>query len=249
MKRMPLPVVTLALLLFLPLPALAVGLSDVIQALEEPFRAGSATPIRDFSADFFQESRLAALDRVQRGKGTVLVRFEPTNGGRAPMTLFRWDYDQPTEQEIVCDGKTLWVYLPDNRQVIMSDVSDIGMASADNPVTFLSGLGNLSRDFQISWGSPNRDSAGNWILELRPRRSTAMMRQLTLVVDRDAVSGGGGSVFPILSSTVVDPSDNATIIEFSNTRVNHGAPASQFRFIQPPGVEIVRPPKNVLNDW
>lgn len=230
-----------------------ISLNEVIQALENPFkvdairsRGTGQSAIFDFQGDFFQESRIVSLDRIQRGRGRVWVEFDRSFSNRVPLTKFRWDYDQPTEQEIVSDGRTLWVYLPENNQVIQSDIEFTSRARADDPMTFLTGLGNLSRDFLITWASPNRDVEGNYILALRPRRSSSLIQRLLIVVDRDAVfalsrGGGTGDIFPILSTTVVDPSGNTTIIEFSDIRVNRGIPDSTFRFAIPAGVEVIRP--------
>jgi outer membrane lipoprotein carrier protein len=129
--------------------------------------------------------------------------------------------------------------------VIESDLTLASRGGAGNPVTFLAGLGNLSRDFTISYASPDTDSAGNPILELLPREASPLLRTLQIVVDREAVqaraSGSKRVYFPILSTTVRDPSDNQTIIKFTNIQVNRGLSRSNFRFIPPPGVEVVKP--------
>lgn len=241
------------LLLLLPTVALSadrinIGLNDVIRTLENPFKADApmSEAISDFSADFFQESHLASLDQSQRGRGQVSVKFAPGNAGRVPRTYFRWLYQVPNEQEIVSDGSTLWVYQPENRQVIQSDISAISRANSGDPMTFLTGLGNLSRDFVIGFAMPNQDAAGNYVLDLRPRKTSSLIRQLFIVVDRDAVFArqrgqADPDLFPMLSTTVIDPSDNKTIIEFSNIRVNRGLTEFEFRFIMPPGVEVIRP--------
>ena len=167
-------VLALGLLLSFPALALArgesIGMSEVIRALEDPFKADAPanSAIGDFEADFFQESRIASLDRVQRGQGRVMVKFDHSRGDRVPKALFRWEYDQPTTQEIVSDGETISVYLPENRQVIQSDMELDGQSRPDDPVTFLTGLGNLSRDFQIGWAEPNQDIEGNYILNCAP---------------------------------------------------------------------------------
>lgn len=241
--------------LFLLLPTfclgaerLNVGLNDVIRTLEAPFKADAAgnEAIRNFSADFFQESYLASLDQSQRGQGRVKVRFVPDRAGRVPRALFRWEYEVPNRQEIVSDGNQLWVYQPENHQVILSDISAVNRAGTSDPMTFLTGLGNLSRDFLIQWAIPDQDARGNYVLELRPRKTSSLIRQLFIVVDRDAVFARargqiGTEYFPMLSTTVVDPSDNKTIIEFSNIRVNTLLSDFDFRFQIPPGVEIIRP--------
>lgn len=237
------------ILLTLLLPGLAVaanvGLRDVINALEGPFQGSGAGQVHDVRADFFQESRIAALDRSQRGRGTVAFLFEPGDSRRAPVAMFNWQYQEPNDQEIVSDGRTMWVYLPENRQVIESDLTLANRGGSVNPVTFLAGLGNLSRDFFITYAIPNTDSEGNYVLELRPKQSSQLIRNLLIVVDRAAAQARASAAdrvyFPILSTTVTDPSDNQTIIEFSNIRVNRGLSRADFRFMQPPGVEVVKP--------
>lgn len=178
--------VLLPALLLAALPARAVGLRDVIDALESPFQQRR---IKDYSADFFQESRIASLDRLQRARGRVSVRFDSNRqrNDRVPLVMFHWEYEEPTRQEIISDGKTLWVYLPENNQVIQSDIEMVSQARENDPMTFLTGLGNLSRDFLISWAEPNRDPKGNYVLALRPRRTTALIGSMIIVVDRDAV--------------------------------------------------------------
>ncbi|PLY10956.1 MAG: outer membrane lipoprotein carrier protein LolA [Desulfuromonas sp.] len=233
--------------------AAPIGLSDVINTLEKPFksdatrmRGGSNSALLDFEGDFFQEAEIATLGQAQHGAGRVMVKYVRSRADRVPVAQFRWEYDQPTRQEFVSDGKTLWVYLPENNQVIQSDIEFTGRTRSDDPMTFLTGMGNLSRDFQITWGYPNQDVAGNYVLELSPRRSSVLIQRMLLVVDRDAVlafkaSGTVGDTFPIRASTVFSPEGNRTQIEFSNIRVNRGLPDSLFRFILPAGVDVIRP--------
>ena len=170
-------------------PAWAVSLRDVIRTLETPFQGTTEKESRiyDYSADFFQESKITSLNRLQRANGRVEVAFDYRRDQTVPTAKFRWQYEQPTTQEIVSDGETLWVYLPENNQVIQSDIEMVNQARQNDPMTFLTGLGNLSRDFQISWAVPNTDIDGNYILELRPRRVSSLINRLVIVVDRYAV--------------------------------------------------------------
>ena len=231
-----------AVLLLAVLPAQAVELREVIRALESPF---SERKIQDYSASFAQESRIASLDRLQQASGKVHVRFDYQGPGQAPTVMFHWQYDPPTRQELVSNGKTMWVYLPENNQVIQSDIALVSPARENDPMTFLTGLGNLSRDFQISFAVPNQDAAGNYVLDLRPRRTTTLISRMVIVVGRSAAEASaaknGALLFPILSTTVYDPNGNSTTIKFSDLQVNRGMTAGQFNFSVPPGVEVVRP--------
>jgi outer membrane lipoprotein carrier protein len=225
-------------------PAVAATLADVVRVLERPFQA--ATPaggrVEDYRADFTQEARIASLDRTQQARGRVSVRFDYRRAAPEPIVMFHWEYSEPSRQELICDGKTLWVYLPENNQVIQSEL-DAMPSGENNPMTFLTGLGNLSRDFQVSFAEPARDSADNYVLELRPRRATPLLERMRIVVRRAAVETPGGSVlqFPILSTAVFDPSGNSTLIVFDKVRINQRIPADQFSFIPPAGAEVVRP--------
>jgi outer membrane lipoprotein carrier protein len=239
-----------ALLLFFPTVVLAedASLDVVIEALEKPFRAGTpaAAAIQDFQADFSQRSSLVSLEREQRGHGWVEVRFQQQSGDQVPLAQFRWKYDQPNNQEIVSDAETLWVYVPENNQVIQSTLAVAREPQGEDPMAFLTGLGNLSRDFSIDWADPNHDQAGNYVLRMRPRRASALIHEMQIVVDRTAVddlvsNDVTGRRLPIVSSMVTDPNGNTTLIEFSRTRVNRGIDGKTFRFVIPPGVDVVRP--------
>jgi len=170
-------------------PVGAATLREVIRTLETPFQTGTEAKYRinDYAADFFQESKIASLDRLQRASGTVEVAFDYRNERSVPIVKFHWRYEQPTNQEIVSDGETMWVYLPENNQVILSNIELINKANQNDPMTFLTGLGNLSRDFTISWAVPNQDVDGNYVLELTPRRVSSLINKLVIVVDRYAV--------------------------------------------------------------
>lgn len=237
-----------------------VGLKDVIDTVEQQFRVGpnGLPPLTSASADFFQRSTIAGQNRELRADGQMFLRF----GGSSEPLMFRFDYFSPLSQEIICDGKTLWIYQPDNRQVILSDVSDTfdptsrSFADRNRATNFLQGLGSISRDFTITFAENGRDVAGNYVMELVPRRASVTIARLFLVVSRDAVlrhtySRQGRNdyaqnrpelEFPILSSTVVDPDDNTTTMEFSNIRTNGFLSDLLFKFVPPADVRVVRPP-------
>lgn len=230
-----------------------ISLNDVADALQNPFKADvvrargtDKSGIFDFQGDFFQQSEIAAIERVQRGRGYVSFLFDYQGGRQVPRAMFRWEYQEPTRQEVVSNASKMWVYLPENRQVILSDIQQVTQQRSDNPMTFLTGLGNLSRDFSVRWALPDHDQIGNYVLELKPLRASSLIQSLQIVVDRRAVkdyveNSQVGNFFPILATTVVDPANNSTTIEFSNVAFNRGLLPGFFEFILPAGVDVVRP--------
>ena len=227
-----------------------ISLRDVINTVEQSYRQ-----LNDVSADFFQRSTLAKEQRELRGDGEMLL-VPPRNG--APLR-FRFDYFRPTRQEIVSNGKVLWFYLPQNRQVIRSDLGPSFDTTnfdpdRDRAINFLEGLGRISADFVISFAKDVQDVAGNYILELEPRRDMAFITRIFIVVRYDSVlnfvqnrenfmmTDRRDLLFPVLSTSMIDHNGNTTLMEFSNIRANSGIPLSLFDFAVPAGAEVVRPP-------
>lgn len=241
----------IALILFL-LPGLScatdVNLTDVITTLETPFMRSTQPEarIRDFQAEFVQKSHITSINRVQRGEGAVRFKFLFADQSQSPVAQFRWDYRLPAIQEIISDGRKMWVYLPENRQVIESDIAQLDEQQGENPVTFLSGLGNLSRDFIVSWSPEQIDEGGNYLLTLQPRKESKLIQQMRIVVNKKAVldwrgQGKTGKNFPILETLVTDVQGNQTAIEFLNVRVNQNLSSEQFLFEIPADVERIKP--------
>lgn len=243
----------------LQIPRVSVGLSDVIAAVEAPFRAdGRGTELTSLQADFFQRSTIAEKKREMRADGRMY--FKPSSDSEPLM--FRFDYFRPARQEVVCDGRTLWVYLPENRHVIQSDVAEFLDPGRNNPlrdrgINFLQGLGRISRDFTITYAPQATDLEGNYILELRPNRSSVMIEKLFITVSREVVMRRAGGLprtsapaalpqaqrsFAILATTVVDHDGNSTTMEFSNILENEMMPDVLFNFTVPADARLVRPP-------
>lgn len=235
-----------------------VSLRQAVAALENPFNAtGIGNPPRhseSVTANFFQKSIIASKNRELRGEGEVFIKFaSPTN----PL-MFRFDYFRPTHQEIVSDGSVLWMYLPENKQAIRSELAGsfdtAGFdAKRDRAVNFLQGLGRLSKDFTITFATDSMyDQAGNYVLDLQPNRPMASIRRMFVVVRKDAVlfqvdpkiPFRDEFLFPILATTMYDHQGNSTAMEFSNPRINTMLADILFTFTPPAFVQIVRPPRN-----
>lgn len=246
-----------------PVVKVNAGLQDVIDTVEKSFKPDKNTglpPLSTVTADFFQRSTMTGKEREMRADGQMYFK---TATSREPL-MFRFDYFRPLKQEIVTDGRTLWMYLPENRQVILSDVTPVFNpftfdSDRDRASNFLQGLPRISRDFLIVFSPQGQDIEGNYVLELTPRRATASIAKLFIVVPREAVlsyvQSGRTAVsrvsnlgrqewpFPILSTTMVDHQGSTTLMEFSNVRTNMMLSDSLFTFAVPPGVQVVKPPR------
>src|SRR5262249_57092091 len=79
-------------------PVAAQSLDDVVREIEAVY--GRMTDLR---ADFTQTAFNKSLNQTIPARGTVYLK----KGGK-----LRWEYTEPTPQEIVSDGKKLWGYTP-----------------------------------------------------------------------------------------------------------------------------------------
>jgi len=223
----------LALLLMLPATLFAAQLQDILSAV----KAGYAS-MDDLHAEFSQRTYVAALKREEKGSGEVFLKKQ---GGSA---MFRFNYVRP-KQQIISNGHSVWYYLPENRQVIISETAKLFSGGNGIALSYLTGLGNLSDDFTIRLISEAPDKKGNYQLELIPKKHNNAVAKLQLHVPADAVEKVRGAkisepFFPIVSSVLHDQVGNRTTIEYSKVRVNGKVADDRFNFKTPKGVEVIK---------
>jgi outer membrane lipoprotein carrier protein len=212
----------------------AAELSQVVRTLEQ----GYAT-LNDVQAEFSQRSTIAAMKREEKGGGELFIK---KGGGKDAM--FRFNYTKP-KQQIICNGKKVWYYLPEQKQVMIMDLEQMFEGGNGVALNYLTGLGHVSKDFNIVFAPQPRDKKGNYQLELTPKQKSAAMSKIELSIQAEAVEqflakGQPSTPFPVAASTVFDHIGNATRIEFSNVKTNRGLESGKFSFKVPAGVEIVK---------
>lgn len=220
-----------------PLPALAqsAALKDVVASLEKGY-AG----LQDVQADFSQRTTIAGINREQKGNGEVLLK-RPASA----TAMFRFNYVKP-KQQIVSNGRQVWFYTADNKQVLVSSVEAMFKGGNSIALSYLTGLGNVSRDFAVTFAKEQQDKQGNYQLELIPKNPSPVLARLQLTVSAEAVEryladGTVRNIFPVIASVVHDAGGNQTRIDYSRVRVNKGLADSRFNFKIPSGVEVIKP--------
>ena len=181
---------------------------------------------QDLSAQFHQTATNRSLGQVQEADGRFLMK----RPGK-----MRWEYQKPEERLFVTDGKTLWVYAPADKQVL---VQEVGTAfSSRVPLSFLAGDCDLRRDFTIApvENAAARASKNSLVLDLKPTHPETGIARLLLEVSLQS--------FTVEKTTVFDAAGNTTVIALSNLKLNTGVSDRQFQFTPPPGVTVVTPPK------
>jgi len=210
------------------------SLKDVVSALEKAY-----STLQDVQADFSQKTVIKSINKEQRGNGEVLLK----KPGSAT-AMFRFNYTKPNQQ-IASNGKQVWFYIPENRQVMVSTVADMFKKGNGIALSYLTGLGHVSNDFVVTFMKEERDKKGNYQLELIPKKSSTVLTKLHLTVSAEAVErfrrdGAVQDIFPIISSVVFDAGGNETRIDYSRSRVNKGLDNGKFNFKIPEGVETIK---------
>ena len=137
---------------------------------------------------------------------------------------FRWVYEQPFRQEIVADGRRLWVYDPDLLQVV---VRPLRQALGETPALLLAGEARLEARFAVT-ALPPEDGV-EWV-RLRPRGGEEAGFQRV-----DLGFGPRG----LAAMRLVDALGQETRLVFSALRVNPPLGEEAFRFTPPEGVDVV----------
>ena len=209
-------------------------LKDVVATVEELYRS-----VEDMQANFSQKTYIGALKREEKGGGELLLKKKGSGS-----VMFRFNYSRP-KQQIISNGKTVWYYMPENRQVIVTDALKLFSGGNAIALSYLTGLGHLSEDFNIKLGADGTDKKGDYVLELVPKKSNQSVARLMLTVSGEAVarhlSGKAAEAgFPVVASVLHDQMGNRTTIEYSKIRVNRGLGSDRFTFKVPAGVETVK---------
>lgn len=176
--------------------------------------------VKSMQAEFVQTVMSESTRRVDETRGMLRMQ----RPGK-----FRWDYQQPYEQQIVADGKKLWVYDKDMDQVI---VKPLDYVLGNTPAILLSGDANLEEKFEISDYQPESEAEQDkhfaWVL-LKPKSDDSGFQQLLL----------GFRDNNLQQMELIDSFGQMTRLVFSSLKRNPQIDASVFNFIPPQGVDVI----------
>jgi outer membrane lipoprotein carrier protein len=187
--------------------------ADVAAALQRKYDG-----VKDFSASFTQTYEGGVLRRKGSEVGTVSVK----KPGK-----MRWDYTSPEKKLFVSDGQTMFLYFPNEKQVMKNDVPRQDQATS--AVLFLMGKGNIVRDFNIRWADGGADTT--YRLRLDPKTRQAEYDWLEVTADRETLR--------IVGLTAADAQGGRSTFSFSNFKENTGLADKMFQFTIPRGTEVI----------
>lgn len=201
------------------IPILATGLLFVASS-------ASAGARDDFAA--FTEGLKSLDGRFSQQVFDPKGKLKEKSSGRVALSaprLFRWEYASPYPQQVIADGKTVWIYEPDLQQVTRRPQ---GAEERNSPLTALLDPKRLDAQFNVREAGA---SDGLEWLALTPKGQGGMAGI------RSARLGFGAS--GLMRMQVVDQLGQRTEISFAGWKRNAALPAATFRFSPPKGVDVI----------
>lgn len=212
---------TLSAALVLTVPMMAVSQTANAAAAADNLTAAKRlnkllTDTNSMTANFTQTTKGASSASGARN-GT----FSGTMSVQRP-NQFRWETKSPSEQLIVGNSSTLWVYDKDLEQATRQNVDK---QMANTPALLLSGdPSKIADNFKIT--QPN---AGKNYYVLYPKASDASFKSL-------AISFNSGKPMMMVLN---DSLGQTTSIKFSNVKLNTSISNAKFSFTPPAGIDVI----------
>ena len=180
--------------------------------------ASVLTSSNHFKADFYQQVIDSDDVIIQEASGFFALK----KPGR-----FKWHYTSPLSQQIVADGRNLWMFDIDLAQVTVQPISD---ALGSTPIMLLTKNKPLIEDFEIR--EMSMAFGLNWIA-LVPRIKDTEFYRIEIGVDGN----------DIREMKLYDHFEQTTIIRFSNIQYDTMPSDAAFEFVIPDGVDVVGEPE------
>ena len=169
--------------------------------------------VRTYQADFNQVVLDAEGNKIQESSGRLWIK----RPGK-----FRWDYKVPFTQKIIGDGKKVWIYDPELKQVTVKDYQG---SVSQTPALLLAGNQKLTNNFIIKNLGAKKNIT--WI-SLKSKRQQENFSVIKI----------GFKNKKLLVLELVDSFGQTTRINLKNVKENLSLNKRIFRLTPPEGVDI-----------
>lgn len=172
-----------------------------------------------FAADFFQESTLKEMEVTDTAQGQIFVKRPG---------MMRWEYEKPEKQIIVTDSEKLWIYRPEDNQVMVGEAPSF--FGDGKGASFLSDMKQVRRKFSISLEFS--DDPQYYRLKLVPVHKNVDLNEIYLTISK--------RTFDIVKIVTFNVFGDSTRIYLSRFDFNRVLDDSQFHFTPPEGVDVLQ---------
>lgn len=187
-------------------------LDEIVDRVETRYAAPG------FSARFLQTSTLKAMQIIDSASGRIFVKRPG---------MMRWEYEKPELQTIATDGRTLWIYRPEDNQVMIGKAPTF--FGDGKGAGFLSDIQQIRRKFYITL--ENKIIEGNYRLNLFPITKTFDLSVVYLSIS--------AKTFDVVRIVTYNSYGDKTRIDLSSIRLKQTLDDKLFTFQIPEGVDIL----------
>ncbi len=173
---------------------------------------------KNFSARFNQESTLKAMDITDTASGKAWFK-DPG--------MMRWEYKKPRKHVIITDSKTLWIYRPEDNQVVIGDAGKY--FGNGKGASFLADFGLLSQAFEVTLSESEQD---RYRLKMLPHKKNLDLSVIYLIIEKQSLD-----IKQVVTENVYG---DITRIYFENLKFDPEMKDSLFNFKIPSGADVVR---------
>lgn len=188
-------------------------LDRILEGMEKKYANSS------FSAKFLQESTIKAMELTDFASGKVYVRHP----GK-----MRWEYEEPDKQIIITDGYKLWIYRPEDNQVMTGDAPEFFRDGKG--ASFLSDIKLIRQKFDIELLEEEKSFFHE--LKLTPREKNIDVASIRLSVSM--------SRFTVMRVITYNFYGDETRIELLNSKFGMDLDEDLFSFKIPEGVDVLK---------
>lgn len=172
-----------------------------------------------FSAKFIQTSTLKAMDISDTATGKIFVK---------PPGMMRWEYEFPDPQLIISDGQRLWVYRPEDNQVMVGKSPTF--FGDGKGAGFLSDISQLREKFDISLENP--ENPEEYMLKAIPRKNSLDLAVIYLFVSK--------SDFYLTRIITRNTYDDETRVDLLDIRFDVEMADEMFTFVVSEGMDVLK---------
>ncbi len=175
--------------------------------------------LRTLQAEFTEIYRGSGIERTE--SGTLWLK----KPGK-----MRWEYRSPREKLFLSDGKDAWFYLPGDRQVRKTPVRKLD--DLRSPLGFLLGKTRLEKELHGLSAAPDVAplNEGDMVLRGVPKTMADRINQVLLEIT---------PADQIARIAIEEVDGSITEYRFINQKENVEVADQRFRFVPPPGTEMV----------
>ena len=144
--------------------------------------------------------------------------------------MMRWHYKIPEEYLIIADGVTVWIYRPEENQVMVG--RSVDYFGSEGGADFFSKPGELAKEFIVELAPQKLQEKDHYVLRLVPRTERPSLAELCLFISKET--------FDVAKSVSSNVFGDETTLRFERYRFDRAIDPSLFVFEIPSGAEVVQ---------